>query len=311
MSLKIKKGRSMISISINGNSINVNAPTGGGLCVTTVNGVTTVTLNGQVVSPFGAGNIVIGNSVVNAKGTVVQTVNTCNTSIHSQKPTVQKRSKVQRRTAKGRAGNRQVTVPKRSNPSVSIEEIKNCFVELDQAYSMGAADISDEVIRGIAGCKTVCKNATEAENKFKALKEKMSGAEYPIYILSEKPKAGKIIADIQGNGVCDGYCILNMPRDTVFEGTVREGKMCGYGSLITPKFSFAGLFDNNKEAQRGIYSEAEGVSIMISDGYGIFVKNNTLLAMGQIKNKKLNGYGIDLRDTKNIKCGKFKNGELV
>ena len=129
--------------------------------------------------------------------------------------------------------------------------------------------------------------------------------------MRNKPKANAELYDDSQNKVNDGYAIISVGSGTTYEGVIFEGKMCGPGSIFTPKYSYAGYFDKNKEAGKGIYALPDGNEIAVYDGYGIITKNNELVAFGQVKKYTLDGYGVDLSDLSDIKCGKFKNGVFV
>lgn len=282
-----------ITVTVNGVTYTVSGG-GSNISISTVNGKTTISVNGTtVVSSTGGGNVVQTittgtNNVVINNGTVSVT------PVRRKAPSVRTSSKK----------------PMQKKDEISIEEIKNCFVELDVALKKGAK-ISDGLIRELAPCKMVMEKARVGQGNFKAYKEKMSNVQFPIYSMRKKPKSGEELYSDTQEKIKDGYAIISLGENATYEGVIFEGKMCGPGSVFTPKYSYAGYFENNKESGKGIYMLTDGTEIAVWDGYGIITKNNDLVAFGQVKKYTLNGFGVDLSNPMDIKCGKFKNGELV
>lgn len=282
-----------ITVTVNGVTHTVSGG-GSNISISTVNGKTTISVNGTtVVSAVGGGNVVQTittgtNNVVINNGTVSVT------PVRRKAPSVRTSSKK----------------PMQKKDEISIEEIKNCFVELDVALKKGAK-ISDGLIRELAPCKTVMEKARVGQGNFKAYKEKMSNVQFPIYSMRKKPKSGEELYSDTQEKIKDGYAIISLGENVTYEGVIFEGKMCGPGSVFTLKYSYAGYFENNKESGKGIYTLTDGTEIAVWDGYGIITKNNDLVAFGQVKKYTLNGFGVDLSNPMDIKCGKFKNGELV
>ena len=314
-----KNSRSTVTVTVNGITHTIDVGAGGknSVSVTTANGKTTITVNGTtIVAGKGGGNIV--QSITTGTNNVV--INNGTVSVTSAKSTGSARGTAVKisRSARKTTPMRRATPVRRVKPvkptpkkdEISIEEIKNCFVELDVALKKGAK-ISDDLIRELAPCKTVMEKARVGQGSFKAYKEKMSNVQFPIYSMRKKPKPGEELYSDTQEKIKDGYAIISLGENATYEGVIFEGKMCGLGSVFTPKYSYAGYFENNRESGKGIYTLTDGTEAAVWDGYGIIIKNNDLVAFGQVKKYILNGFGVDLSNPADIKCGKFKNGELV